>query len=30
VFSRNLWQDRERVEDGLLRFIGTSVASLQN
>jgi hypothetical protein len=25
VFSRNLWQDRERVEDGLLRFIGSRV-----
>jgi hypothetical protein len=23
VFSRNFWQDRERVEDELLRFIGT-------
>jgi len=30
VFSRNLWQDRERVEDGLLRFIGSRVAPLQN
>jgi hypothetical protein len=30
VFSRNLWQDRERVEDGLLRFVGTRVANLQN
>jgi hypothetical protein len=26
VFSRNLWQDRERVEDGLLKFIGTRAA----
>lgn len=25
VFSRNLWQDRERVEDSLLRFIGSRV-----
>jgi hypothetical protein len=23
VFSRNLWQDRERFEEGLLRFIGS-------
>jgi hypothetical protein len=30
VFSRNLWQDRERVEDGLQRFIGTRVAKLQD
>jgi len=30
VFSRNIWQDREKVEDGLMRFIGTRVANLQN
>jgi hypothetical protein len=30
VFSRNLWQDRERVEDGLQRFIGTRMLNLQN
>jgi hypothetical protein len=30
VFSRNLWQDRAQVEDGLLRFIGTKVANLVN
>jgi hypothetical protein len=30
VFSRNLWQDRERVEDGLQRFIGTRLLNLQN
>jgi hypothetical protein len=26
VFSRNLWQDKERVEEDLLRFIGTKIA----
>ncbi|MBT1705913.1 AAA domain-containing protein [Chryseosolibacter indicus] len=30
VFSRNLWQDRERVEDGLLKFIGTRVQHVLN
>lgn len=25
VFSRNLWQDKERVEDDLLRFIGSKM-----
>lgn len=25
VFSRNLWQDREKVQDNLMRFIGTKV-----
>ena len=28
VFSRNLWQDRERVEDQLLKFIGSRVAQV--
>jgi hypothetical protein len=28
VFSRNLWQDRERVEDGLLKFIGSRAAQV--
>ncbi|HYG04068.1 MAG TPA: DEAD/DEAH box helicase, partial [Chryseosolibacter sp.] len=27
VFSRNLWQDREKVQDNLLRFIGTRVVT---
>ncbi len=27
VFSRNLWQDREKVEDNLLRFIGSNMTS---
>jgi superfamily I DNA and/or RNA helicase len=27
VFSRNLWQDKEQVEDDLLRFIGSKIAS---
>ena len=26
VFSRNLWQDKEKVEEDLLRFIGTRIA----
>ena len=26
VFSRNLWQDKEKVEEDLLRFIGTKIA----
>lgn len=26
VFSRNLWQDREKVEDELMRFIGSKMA----
>lgn len=26
VFSRNLWQDKEKVEEELLRFIGTRIA----
>jgi hypothetical protein len=26
VFSRNLWQDKEKVEDDLLRFIGSRIA----
>jgi hypothetical protein len=26
VFSRNLWQDKEKVEDDLLRFIGSRMA----
>jgi hypothetical protein len=30
VFSRNLWQDRERVEDSLLKFIGTRALAHQN
>jgi hypothetical protein len=25
VFSRNLWQDKEKVEEDLLRFIGTKM-----
>lgn len=25
VFSRNLWQDKEKVEEDLLRFIGTKI-----
>ncbi len=25
VFSRNLWQDKEKVEEDLLRFIGTGI-----
>lgn len=28
VFSRNLWQDRERVEDSLLKFIGSRAAQV--
>ncbi|MEX1241558.1 MAG: AAA domain-containing protein, partial [Cyclobacteriaceae bacterium] len=27
VFSRNLWQDKEKVEEDLLRFIGTKMSS---
>ena len=27
VFSRNLWQDKEKVEEDLLRFIGTKMAN---
>jgi hypothetical protein len=27
IFSRNLWQDPEKVEEDLLRFIGSKVAS---
>jgi len=27
VFSRNFWQDREKVEEDLLRFIGTKLVS---
>lgn len=27
VFSRNLWQDREKVEDDLLRFIGGNMTN---
>lgn len=27
VFSRNLWQDKEKVREDLLRFIGTKIAS---
>jgi hypothetical protein len=26
VFSRNLWQDKEKVEEDLLRFIGSKIA----
>ena len=26
VFSRNLWQDKERVEEELLRFVGTKIS----
>jgi hypothetical protein len=26
VFSRNLWQDKEKVEEDLLRFIGTKMS----
>lgn len=26
VFSRNVWQDREKVEEDLLRFIGSKIA----
>ena len=26
VFSRNLWQDKEKMEDDLLRFIGRKMA----
>lgn len=29
VFSRNLWQDRERVEEDMLRFIGTNMTETQ-
>jgi hypothetical protein len=28
VFSRNLWQNREGVEEGLMRFIGTRAGAL--
>ncbi|WP_254169158.1 DEAD/DEAH box helicase [Chryseosolibacter histidini] len=28
VFSRNLWQDPEKVEEDLLRFIGTKMATI--
>lgn len=27
VFSRNLWQDKEKVEEDLLRFIGTKMSN---
>jgi hypothetical protein len=27
LFSRNLWQDRDKVEEDLLRFIGSRMAS---
>ncbi len=30
VFSRNLWQDKEKVEEDLLRFIGTKIAEASN
>ena len=26
VFSRNLWQDKEKVEEDLLRFVGSRIA----
>lgn len=29
VFSRNLWQDKEKVEEDLLRFIGTRIHEAQ-
>ena len=29
VFSRNLWQDKEKVEEDLLRFIGSRIAGLE-
>lgn len=29
IFSRNLWQDPEKVEDDLLRFIGSKVPAAQ-
>ena len=29
VFSRNLWQDKEKVEEDLLRFIGSKIADNQ-
>lgn len=30
VFSRNIWQDKEKVEEDLLRFIGTKIAEASN